>query len=136
MTASTSSEAIRLCEESCTVAPMRSATALALVGLTSVTATTRPPAITVWMRSMWAWPIPPGPIIPMRTVMVSSPLLQAEAEGREVLAGLDGGGQGVVLRAAVHVLLAHDVQLLVEVGEGLDELTHVRQSGWGSDGDP
>ena len=48
--------------------PIRSATSAARAGSTSLTATTRPPAITVWMRSMCACPMPPGPIIPMRTV--------------------------------------------------------------------
>ena len=56
-------------------------------------------------------------------------LLEAEAEGREVLAGLDGVGERVVLGAAVHVLLADDIELFVEVGERLDELTHVGQTG-------
>ena len=53
----------------------------------------------------------------------------AETERREVLAGLDGDGQGLVLGAAVHVLLADDVELLVEVGERLDEVVHVGQAG-------
>ena len=57
-------------EVACATPPMRSATAVALSGLTSLTATTRPPAMTVWMRSMCACPMPPGPIIPMRTVTV------------------------------------------------------------------
>ena len=56
-------------------------------------------------------------------------LLEAEAKGREVLAGLDGVGERVVLGAAVHVLLADDIELFVEVGERLDELTHVGQTG-------
>src|SRR3954453_6935289 len=115
--------------------PIRSATAAALSGLTSLTATTRPPAITVWMRSMCAWPMPPGPIIPMRTVTVC-PSEEAEAEGGEVLAGLDGVGEREGLVAPVHVLLADDVELLVEVGERLDEVVHVGQTGGRGDRAP
>jgi hypothetical protein len=29
--------------------------------------------MTVWMRSMWACPMPPGPIMPMRTVIGVTP---------------------------------------------------------------
>jgi len=50
-------------------------------------------------------------------------LLEAEAEGREVFAGRDGVGERVVLGAAIHVLLTDDIELLVEVGERLDELS-------------
>src|SRR6478735_4106452 len=126
MTASTSSDAMSDAESAYAVPPIRSATSLARTSSTSATATTRPPAMTVWMRSMWACPMPPGPIIPMRTVMCVTPSsLEAEADGREVLAGPDGVRQRVGRVAGVHVLLAHDVELLVEVGQGLDERRHV-----------
>ncbi len=69
MIASTSGEAISSALVAKAVPPICSATAAALSGLTSLTATTRPPEMTVWMRSMWALPMPPGPIIPIRRVM-------------------------------------------------------------------
>src|SRR6476661_3886595 len=137
MTASTSWAPMRLAESGYAVAPIRSATSLARTSSTSATATTRPPAMTVWMRSMWACPMPPGPIMPMRTVIccdsfVTGGSAEAEADGGEVLAGLDGVGQRVGRVARIHVLLADDVELLVEVGEGLDERRHVgRTGGWG-----
>src|SRR6478672_2633885 len=128
MTASTSSAAISSAEDAYAVPSIRDATSAARARSTSETATTRPPAMTVWMRSMCAWPMPPGPIMPMRTVMGVTPSsLEAEADGREVLAGLDGVGQRVRRVARVHVLLAHDVELLVEVGKRLDEGRHVRR---------
>src|SRR4051794_38918087 len=130
MTASTSSDAMRAAESACAVPPTRSATSFARTSSTSATATTRPPAMTLWMRSMCAWPMPPGPIMPMRTVIcVTPPSLEAEADGREVLAGLDGVGQGDGRVAGIHVLLAYDVELLVEIRERLDEGGHVGGAG-------
>src|SRR6476660_1258760 len=134
MTASTSWAPMRLAESGYAVALIRVATSFARPSSTSLTATTRPPAMTEWIRSMCAWPMPPGPIIPIRTVIAVTPSsLEAEADGGEVLAGLDGVGQRVGRVAGIHVLLAHHVELLVEVGQGLDERRHVRCSGGRSD---
>src|SRR6476661_3566539 len=121
MTASTSWAPMRLAESGYAVALIRVATSFARPSSTSLTATTRPPAMTEWMRSMCAWPMPPGPIIPIRTVIAVTPSsLEAQADGGEVLAGLDGVGQRVGRVAGIHVLLAHHVELLVEVVQGLD----------------
>src|ERR1035437_8846748 len=131
ITASTSGDSMSSLLVANAFAPIESATAWALSALMSDTATTRPPAMTEWILSMCALPMPPGPIMPMRTVMSFS--FEAEGAGGEVLADCDGVGQRVGRVARVHVLLADHVQVLVEIGERLDQVGHVRLAGWWGD---
>ena len=69
ITASTSGSAMSSALSVYPLTPYVLATVLTLSSAMSEIATTSPPAITLRMRSMWACPMPPGPIMPMRTVM-------------------------------------------------------------------
>src|SRR5665647_3152911 len=133
-TASTSLDAMSAAAEAWTVAPRGSATRVALAASTSKTATTLPRESSFSIRAMCARPMPPGPMIPIRTLISVSPRLwawseQTEAAGRQELARHDGVGQGKPRVAGVQVLLADDVELLVQARERLDELLHVRRAG-------
>src|SRR5665647_1194977 len=55
--------------------------------------------------------------------------LEAQSARGKVLADLDSVGQRVGRVARVHVLLANDVQVLVEIGERLDQSGHLRLAG-------
>src|SRR5450631_4215316 len=113
--------------------PRGSATALARSTSRSETATTLPPDSTLVMRAMCAWPIPPGPMIPILTVM--SALLGgyrcagAEVALREELAGRDGVRQREVELDRVQILLDDDDDLPVQAREGFDKGLHLGLSG-------
>src|SRR5450631_2662037 len=138
ITASTSSAMISVAPSAKTVAPRGSATVLARSASRSETATTFPPDSTFVMRAMCAWPIPPGPMIPILTVI--SALLRCRCAGvccgagakvalREVLAGRDGVRQREIELDRVQVLLDDDDDLPVQAREGFDQGLHLGLTG-------
>src|ERR1017187_3155205 len=133
ITASTSSALTSAAPSAKTVAPRGSATALARSASRSETAITAAPDSTLVMRAMCAWPIPPGPMIPILTVMSALPggyrCAGAEVALREVLAGRDGVRQREVELDRVQVLLDDDDDLPVQTPEGFDQSLHLRLSG-------
>src|SRR5450631_4128210 len=133
ITASTSSAMISAAPSAKTVAPRGSATALARSASRSETATTAAPDSTFVMRAMCAWPIPPGPMIPILTVMSALPhgrrCAGAEVALREVLAGRDGVRQREGELDRVQILLDDDDDLPVQAREGFDQGLHLGLTG-------
>src|SRR5665647_3115144 len=78
--------------------------------------------------------LPMCTVIPVVLVLSSSE--QAEAAGGQELAGHHGVGQRESRVAGVQVLLADDVQLLVQTSEGVDQMLHVGRAGWRTDREP
>src|SRR5450631_3047426 len=133
ITASTSSAMISVAPSAKTVAPRGAATALARSASRSETATTAAPDSTFVMRAMCAWPIPPGPMIPILTVMSALPhgrrCAGAEVALREVLAGRDGVRQREGELDRVQILLDDDDDLPVQAREGFDQGLHLGLTG-------